>query len=142
LPSRKFISLKVGVKLKYDVKDVSYLLKKSLPSEKLFEDSAYDAEWIHEICFDKQIQIIINPRKNIVQGFYRKKQMKNYSEDVYCQGSLIESGFGLLKRKYCSSVFGRKLKIQFRTNFRLLTTYVYCLHKSQSLSKIYKSNIL
>lgn len=110
LPSRKFVALKIRVKPRHDVKDVNYLLKMSLPTAKLFGDSAYDAEWIHEICFDKQIQTIIKPRKNIVRGFYRKKQMKNYSERIYHQRSLIESGFGSLKRKYGGSVSGKVWK--------------------------------
>jgi len=35
--------------------------------------------------------------------------MKNYSEKLYHQRSLIESGFGSLKRKYWSSVSGKSL---------------------------------
>ena len=35
--------------------------------------------------------------------------MKNYSEEKYHQRSLIESGFGSLKRKYGGSVSGRSI---------------------------------
>ena len=110
LPTRKFIALRVRVKPRHDVMDVNYLLNMSLPSAKLFGDSAYDAEWIHEICFDKQIQTIIKPKKNVRKGFYRRKQMKKYSDRAYHQRSLIESGFGSLKRKYGGSVSGKKWK--------------------------------
>lgn len=107
LSTRKFTALKVRVNPRHDVKDVNYLLRKSLPSAKLFADSAYDAEFIHEICFDKQIQTLIKPKKNVRKGFYRRKQMKNYSEKEYHKRSLIESGFGSLKRKYGGSVSGK-----------------------------------
>jgi transposase len=110
LPTRKFLALKVRVKPRHDVMDVKYLLKQIFPSEKLFADSAYDAEWIHEICFDKKIQTIIKPKKNVKKGFYRRKQMKNYSEKEYHQRSLIESGFGALKRKYGGNVSGKVWK--------------------------------
>ena len=93
LPTRKFMALKVRVKPRHDVLDINYLLKMSSPTEKLFGDSAYDAEFIHEICFSKQIQTFIKPRKNVKRGFYRRKQMKNYSEKEYSRRSLIESGF-------------------------------------------------
>jgi len=59
LSTGKFCAMKVRVNPRHDVKDVGYLLKMSLPTAKLFADSAYDAEWIHEICFEKQIQTII-----------------------------------------------------------------------------------
>jgi len=107
LSTRKFCALRTRVKPRHDVKDVGYLLKMSLPTAKLFADSAYDAEFIHKICFEKQIQTIIKPKKNVRKGFYRRKQMKNYSEEVYHQRSLIESSFGSLKRKYGSSVSGK-----------------------------------
>ena len=125
LPTRKFIALKIRVKPRHDVLDVNYLLKMSSPTEKLFGDSAYDAEWIHEICFDKQIQTIIKPRKNIKRGFYRRKQMKNYSEKEYPQRSLIESGFGSLKRKYGGSVSGK--------SWKSVNSEIYCKAISHNL---------
>ena len=55
----------------------------------------------------KKIQTIIKPKKNVKRGFYRRKQLKNYSDEEYHQRSLIESGFGSLKRKYGSNVSGK-----------------------------------
>lgn len=110
LPTRKFIALKVRIKPRHDIMDVRYLMNQSSPKEKLFGDSAYDAESLHERCFDNRIQTIIKPKKNVRKGFYRRKQMKNYSEKEYHQRSLIESGFGSLKRKYGGSVSGKSFK--------------------------------
>ena len=73
----------------------------------LYGDTAYDAEWLHQLCFEKEIQTQIKPRKNVRKGFYRRKQMKNFSEKKYHQRSLIESGFGSLKRKYGGFVSGK-----------------------------------
>lgn len=118
LPTRKFIALKVRVKPHHDIKDVNYLLKMSLPKAKLFGDSAYDAESLHKRCFELKIQTIIKPRRNVKGGFYRRKQVKNYSEKKYYQRSLIESGFGSLKRKYGGSVFGK--------NWKSVNSEIYC----------------
>lgn len=126
LPLRKFVALKVRVKPRHDVLDVKSLLRQVSPTEKLFGDSAYDAEWIHEICFSKQIQTIIKPRKNVKRGFYRRKQIKNYSEEVYNQRSLIESGFGSLKRKYGGSVFGK--------SWKSVNSEIYCKAISHNLN--------
>ena len=118
LPARKFIALKTRVKPRRDIKDIDYLLKQVSPTEKLFGDSAYDAESLHEKCFKLKIQTIIKPRKNVKKGFYRRKQMKDYSEEEYHQRSLVESGFGSLKRKYGGSVFGK--------SWRSVNAEIYC----------------
>lgn len=107
---KKFLAIRVRNKPRHDMKDVKPLLKKVSRIRKLFGDSAYDAESLHEVCYDRKIQTIIKPRKNVKKGFYRKKQMKEYSDEEYHQRSLIESGFGSLKRKYGGNVLARKAK--------------------------------
>lgn len=98
--NRKIIALRVRARPRHDIKDAKYLLKKA-EMQTLLADTAYDAAWLHEWCFKKGIQTQIKPRKNIRRkGFYRKKQMKNFSEEKYHQRSLIESGQGAEKRKY------------------------------------------
>ena len=98
--NKTFVALRIRAKPRHDIKDAEYLLKRIKIQTALFGDTAYDAEWLHEYCFDKRIQTQIKPRKNVKRGFYRRKQMKNYSEKEYHQRSLIEAGFGSLKRKY------------------------------------------
>ena len=105
--SKKFCALRIRAKPRHDIKDAKYLLKRVEIQSTLYGDSAYDVEWLHELCFDKCVQTQIKPKKNVRRGFYRKKQMKNYSDEKYHQRSLIESGFGSLKRKYGGSVSGK-----------------------------------
>lgn len=99
IDKRKIIDIRVRSKPRHDSKDAEYLLSRN-EIEELFGDSSYDAEFLHELCFELGIQTIIKPRKNVKRGFYRKKQMKNYSEEKYHQRSLIEAGQGGEKRKY------------------------------------------
>jgi len=110
IKNKKFCALRVRTKPRHDIKDAKYLLKRVEIQKTLFGDTAYDAEWLHELCFDKGVQTQIKPRKNARRGFYRRKQMKNYSDEEYHQRSLIESGFGGLKRKYGGSVLAKKSK--------------------------------
>jgi transposase len=110
LDGRKFVALKIRVRPRHDIMDVKHLLKQARDIKKLYGDSGYDAEWLHELCFDNGVQTIIKPKKRVKQRFYRRKQMKNFSEKEYHQRSLIESGFGSLKRKYGSSVLAKKSK--------------------------------
>lgn len=105
---KKFLAIKVRSKPRHDIKDAEPLLKKVSGIKKLFGDSAYDAESFHEVCYWKGIQTIIKPRKNVRKGWARKKQMKFYSEKEYHQRSLIESGFGSLKRKYGGNVSAKR----------------------------------
>lgn len=106
---KKFCALRIRTKPRHDIKDAKYLLERTEIQATLFGDTAYDAEWLHEYCFERGVQTIIKPKKNIKRGFYRKKQMKKYSDNKYHQRSLIESGFGSLKRKYGSSVSGKTI---------------------------------
>ncbi len=104
---RKFLALKIRMRPRHDVKDTEPLIKKIKP-KKLFADTGYDSEKIHEFCYWNKIQTFIKPRKNVRIRRFRKLQMENYSEKEYHQRSLIESGFGSLKRKYGGNVLGRK----------------------------------
>jgi len=100
IDNRKFLAIKVRSKPRHDVKDFPSLFRKVHNFKNFYADRAYDSEKIHEACFDKGIQTFIKPKKNIRKGFYRRKQMKNYSEEKYHQRSLVETGFSMLKRKY------------------------------------------
>lgn len=104
---RKFCALRIRTKPRHDIQDVNYLMNRVGKIKSLYADTAYDAESLHELCFSKNVQTFIKPRKNVRRGFYRRKQMKNYSEQEYHQRSLVESGFGSLKRKYGGSVSGK-----------------------------------
>ena len=110
IPNRKFTVLRIRVKPRHDIKDVNYLLKRNFQTKIFYADSAYDAESLHEHCYLNNIQTIIKPIKNVKRGVYRRKQMKNYSEKEYHQRSLVEAGFGSLKRKYGGSVLATKSK--------------------------------
>jgi len=107
---RKFIALKARVKPRHDIKDVGYLLNQKHEIRMLIGDSAYDAESLHEKCFELKIQSLIKPRVNVKRGFYRRKMLKNYSEKNYHQRSLIESGWSSVKRKYGGNVSGKNFK--------------------------------
>jgi len=100
IDNRKFLALKIRRKLRHDVKDFPNLFKKFHNFQNFFADRGYDSEKIYEKCFERGIQTFIKPKKNIRRGFYRRKQMKNYSEETYHQRSLVETGFSCLKRKY------------------------------------------
>jgi transposase len=97
---RKFLAIKVRGKPRHDIKDVKPLLGSYCRMQCLLGDTAYDANWLHEWCYNRKIQTQIKPRKNVRRGFYRKKQMKNYSDEEYHQRSLIEAGQGGEKRRY------------------------------------------
>jgi len=107
---KKFTALRIRIKPRHDMKDVNYLLKQSSPSEKLIGDSAYDAESLHEYCYWKNIKAVIKPRKYSKKGWARKKHLETYSDEEYSPRSLIESGFGSVKRKYGGYVSGKNYR--------------------------------
>ena len=126
LDSKKFIALKIRAKPRHDIKDVSYLLKQNNSMKKLFGDKEYDAESLHEYCWDNNIQTIIPKKINVQSGFYRRKQLRGYSDEEYHQRSLIEAGFGSLKRKYGGYVLAK--------GFRSIRSEIYCKAICHNLS--------
>jgi len=109
ISSHKVITLHTRIKSAHEIRDAKLLIGKCCPISCLLADKAYDAEWLHQYCFEHGIQTIIPKKKNIRRGRFRKKQMKNYSEEIYHQRSNIESGFSAIKRKYGGSVSGKSL---------------------------------
>jgi len=104
----KIIKIHVRTRPAHEIRDAAFLLR-SCATECLLADKAYDAEWLHQYCFERGIKTVIPRKSNIKRGFYRRKQLKNYSDERYHQRSLIESGFSAVKRKYGSSVDGKSL---------------------------------
>lgn len=107
--NHKAIAFHIRDRRSNDMKDAKPLLRSYCRMQCLLADKAYDAEWLHQYCFERGVQTIIPKKKNIRRGFYRRKQMINYTEEKYHQRSNIESGFSAIKRKYGSSVFGKRL---------------------------------
>ena len=105
----KIIAIHVRSKPAHEIRDVKPLLGSYCRMQCFLADKAYDAEWLHQYCFERGIQTIIPKRKNVHRGRFRKKQMQNFSEEKYHRRSLIESGFSAIKRKYGGSVSGRSL---------------------------------
>lgn len=110
IKTKRFMAIKARIKPRHDMQDMKYLLKFIPKETTLLGDTAYDAEWLHEVCYWKKIQTVIKSRKNVKRGWARKKQMKNYSESLYHQRSLVEAGFSSIKRKYGGAVLARKAK--------------------------------
>lgn len=107
IQTKKFCSIRVRTKPRHDMKDDMYLLKRTEIQETLFGDTGYDAKWLRNLCHQKGIETQIKPRKNMNKRNLRKIIRRGYSEEKYHQRSLIESGFGSLKRKYGGSVSGK-----------------------------------
>jgi len=118
IDNHKAIAFHIRNKRAHDMKDAKPLLDSYCKMQCLLADKAYDAEWLHEYCYEKGIQTIIPKKKNVHNGFYRRKQIKNYSEERYHQRSNIESGFSAIKRKYGGSVSGKRLDS--------IKTEIYC----------------
>ena len=118
IDSHKAIAFQVRNRRTHDMKDARPLLRSYCRMQCLLADKAYDAEELHQYCYERNVQTIIPKKRNIRRGFYRRKQSINYSEEKYHRRSLIESGFSAIKRKYGGSVSGKRLAS--------IRTEIYC----------------
>ena len=125
---KKFLALRIRSKPRHDIKDVFYLLKRRKNMKKLLGDSAYDAESLHDKADELGIITIIKPRKTSRKGYYRGKQREHYSERTYHRRSMIESGFGSLKRKYGGSVLSKTISAQRAEIYCRAIAHNLCLY--------------
>ena len=120
--NKKICAVKVGVNRRHDIKDVKYLLRRVKRLTVFRGDSAYDAEWLHEDCYWRNCQTYIKPRRTTKRGFFRKKQMKNYSSEKYHQRNLVESAMRF-KSKYGGDVKAKGLRaIQAEVYLRMIAS--------------------
>jgi len=124
---KKILALRLRAKIVHDVRDVKYLFKRIMNHiDKLTGDTAYDAEWIHELAHERSMVTVIKPRKNVKRGFWRKKMKKHWRTRTYHRRSMIESTFGAYKHKYGASVLARAIDTQ--------RAEVYCAATLHNLS--------
>jgi len=126
---KKFIALRIRAKPRHDVLDVPCLLKQRSNMKKLVGDSAYDAESIHELAHEYDIITVIKPRKNVKRGYFRKKQLRHYSERTYHRRSIHESGHSGLKRRNGSTVMANTISAQRAEIYCKVIAYNLRLYK-------------
>lgn len=74
------------------------------------------------IVLSSEPKHISNKEKNVKRGFFRKKQMKNYSEEKYYQRNLVESAMRF-KSKYGGAVRTKGLRaIQAEIYLRMIAS--------------------
>jgi hypothetical protein len=121
---KKFCAAKIRVLPAHDIKDAKYLVDNSQPNI-LVADKAYDAEWVHEYCFKRNIETHI-PIRNFGKGKhknmgFRRKAAKKFSKKIYGKRSLAETAMFCLKAKFGSSVNSKSAKtIKADLNGRML----------------------
>jgi len=105
---RMFAAVRVHVRPIHDIKDARRLLSNLCP-RMLLADKAYDAEWLHEMCYRRGVQTLIPSKVRTRKGLFRKIQRRGFTLEAYHQRSLVESAFSAMKRKYGGSVLGKSL---------------------------------
>jgi len=110
---KKFCAAKVRVLPSHDIKDIKFLVRRSNPKI-LVADKAYDANWVHEYCFERDIETHIPMRRN---GKVKHKNMghrmnaaKNFRKRTYNRRSLAETAMFSLKQKFGSSINSKSAK--------------------------------
>ncbi len=75
-------------------------------------DKGYDCELIHSLTREKFKAIAMIPlrdrKRKKIKGFYRRKMVKEFNEELYHNRSLVETMFSVLKRKYGEEIKARK----------------------------------
>lgn len=110
--TKKFCAVKIRVLPAHDIKDVKSLLK-NIKTKILVADKAYDANWLHKYCIERNIEAHIPIRdygKKIKHNHFscRRKAAKHFRLRTYHRREIIESGNHSHKAKFGSSVNSKK----------------------------------
>ena len=108
---KKFVAAKIRVLPSHDIKDTKTLIKKCSPNV-LVADKAYDANWLHEYCSEKDIRAHIplrnKGRPRFKRWTARRNASKHFNLRTYHRREMVESGNSSIKRKFGSSVSSKK----------------------------------
>ena len=107
IETKRIHRIRVRVKPRHDVMDVKFLLK-DLYVKELYADRGYDADWIFEICYWREIEPQIKTKEWSKKGFFRKVLSEKFDEGKYNKRGLVECGFSCVKRKYGGNVLAKK----------------------------------
>ena len=110
---KKFAAAKIRILPAHDIRDITYLIKKSKPKV-IVADKAYDANWLHKYCNERKIKAHIPLRNMGSSSHYRnkarRKSAENFRLKTYHRRELAESGNSSIKRKYGTSVSSKKVR--------------------------------
>jgi hypothetical protein len=111
---KKFSAAKIRLLPAHDIKDAKQLLQKSKPRV-FVADKAYDANWLHEYCKEKNIKAHIPIRKKYGKSRHknltaRRQATKHFKIRTYHRRELAESANSSIKRKYGSNVNSKKVR--------------------------------
>lgn len=109
--TKKFCSAKIRVLPAHDIRDTKSLLR-NVKADILVADKAYDANWLHEYCHKRNIEVHIPMKKKgkpMHNNFsLRRKAAKLFRLRTYHRREIVESGFHSMKSKFGFSVNSKK----------------------------------
>jgi hypothetical protein len=131
---KKFSAAKIRLLPAHDIKDAKQLLQKSKPRV-FVADKAYDANWLHEYCKEKNIKAHIPIRKKYGKSRHknltaRRQATKHFKIRTYHRRELAESANSSIKRKYGSNVNSKKVRTIRTEIYGRLTCHRRCVEIS------------
>lgn len=126
---KKFIDAKIRVLPAHDIKDAKDLVKNNEFS-KLVADKAYDANWLHILCVNKDVEAHI-PLRDYGKVKHkkmskRKLSQKHFRKKTYHRREIVEALFHALKTTMGGHTFNRKVKtIRTEMYIRLIAYNIF-----------------
>ncbi len=110
--TKKYCAAKIRVLPAHDIRDAKSLLNK-INANILVADKAYDANWLHKYCYEKNIEAhipMVDHGKKVKHNkfSFRRKAAKHFRLRTYHRRSMVESGNHSNKSKFGFSVNSKK----------------------------------
>ena len=106
---------KISGKPVHDAKHAMTLLKQCHQTRRsncYVMDKAYDSEVIHSLAREQLNSVAMIPlrhrKRKRIRGYYRRKMILEFDEELYHNRNMAETMFSVLKRKYGEEIKARK----------------------------------
>ncbi|WP_256623281.1 IS5 family transposase [Methanolobus chelungpuianus] len=106
---------KISGKPVHDAKHAMTLIKQchqTRRSNYYVMDKGYDSEAIHSLTREQLHAVAIIPlrqrKRKRIKGYYRRKMIFEFDDELYHRRNLVETAFSVLKRKYGEEIKSRK----------------------------------
>ena len=114
--TKKILALRLRARKAHDIKDATYLIKRMPRTKWIVADKAYDANWLHQYCQNKNIKCCI-PIRNWNKPTNRRHALRRQNQKYlhpkrYHRREIVESIFKAIKTKYGASVSSIKISTQ------------------------------
>jgi hypothetical protein len=116
------LAAQIHVMPRHDIRDAARLAQHARGAKHFVADKAYDAEWLHQLLSELEVQPHIPLRARARKGHYRRRHARSFKLRIFHQRPLVETTHSVVKRRWGGAVAAhRAVMIRVEILLKLIT---------------------